>query len=220
MGSFKTQVNKSHYFWEYDNLQRFISYYYQIHLVRSLQIKSILEIWIGNKTVANYLSFSKYEVTTCDFDDGLDPDYVADIRNLPFQKNTFDVVMACEVLEHIPFIDLQKSLSELYRISSQYVIISIPYNSYSFEVLLRFPLIKKILTRLWFSKMSYYIRFFLRIPIFFKSFNFNWQHYWELGAKGSSLRRVRLIIEDKFVIQNEVTPIMNPYHYFFVLRKK
>lgn len=37
-----------------------------------------------------------------------------DITNIPFEDNTFDMIMASAVLEHIP--DDKKAMSELYRV--------------------------------------------------------------------------------------------------------
>jgi len=50
----------------------------------------------------------------------------ADIQNLPFKDNYFNQTTALEVLEHIP--DWEKGLSELIRVSSSRVVITVPYN--------------------------------------------------------------------------------------------
>lgn len=47
-----------------------------------------------------------------------------DICRLPFKDNSFDLVLCCEVLEHLK--DPKKALSELHRISGKYVILSVP----------------------------------------------------------------------------------------------
>lgn len=107
---FKIQVPKEHYIGKYDDLMRFISYYYQIDLIRKLNPDSVLEIGIGNKTVSNYLQQNEIKIETCDFDKELKPDYIADIRDLPFKDNSYSAVIACEVLEHLPWKDVDKAL--------------------------------------------------------------------------------------------------------------
>ena len=82
---YNIQVPKELYFGGYDDLERFISYFYQIDIVRKLKSNKVLEVGIGNKTVANYLLRSGINIDTCDFDKELNPDYVADIRDLPFR---------------------------------------------------------------------------------------------------------------------------------------
>jgi ubiquinone/menaquinone biosynthesis C-methylase UbiE len=46
------------------------------------------------------------------------------IYEIPFKDNSFDLVICCEVLEHLD--DPKKALSELARVSKQYVILSVP----------------------------------------------------------------------------------------------
>ena len=208
------QVGKEHYFKGYDKLERFISYFYQIDLVNKIKPKNILELGVGNKTVANYLKQNGMKIETCDFDKDLEPDHVADIRNLPFKNNSYDLVMACEVIEHIPWKDVDKALNELNRISKKYVLISIPYLSISFEFIFRFPLIRKI-----FEKG--FVDIFFRIPCFFKAIKFkeHEEHHWEMGAKNHSKRKVKRILKKYFKIIKEVRPVLDGYHHFFILEK-
>jgi SAM-dependent methyltransferase len=124
-----TQLPKSCYYENYD-VMGFISYFYQIDSVIKTKPKTILEVGVGNNVVSNYLDQFGFNIITCDFNENLSPDCLADIRHLPFRNSRFDVVFSCEVLEHIPFKDLPKALSELRRVSKKYVIISIPYSCF------------------------------------------------------------------------------------------
>lgn len=45
-------------------------------------------------------------------------------EELPFSKNTFDLVIACEVLEHVP--SPEAILKELQRVGNQWIILSVP----------------------------------------------------------------------------------------------
>jgi len=85
--------------------------------VERLQPKKVLEIGIGNRITADYLKRNGIKIDTCDFDKNLEPDYIADIRKLPFRDNSYDVIMAYEVFEHIPWKDINKALRELCRVS-------------------------------------------------------------------------------------------------------
>ena len=209
---FKIQVPKEHYYNNYDDLQRWISYYYQIDNILKLNPKSVLEIGVGNKTNYNYLK-DKVKITSCDFDKNLNPDIVGDIRNLPIKDKTYDVVCAFEVLEHIPFSDFEKALKELKRISKKYVIISIPYSSIYFNNAFRFPLIGRI-----FNKK--FIETTIRIPLFLRKHKFNGEHYWEIGKKGYPIRKIRNILKKEYKIIKEESSLLNKYHYYFILEKK
>jgi len=210
---FNIQVPKEHYFEKYDDVTRFISYFYQIDIVRELKPSNVLEIGIGNKTTANYLKQNGINIDTCDIDKELDPDYVADIRDLPFEDKSYDAVLACEILEHIPWKDVDKALNELHRISKKYVVISIPYSSAGFELLLKFPLIGRIIKRP-------FLNLFFRIPYFFIGIKFSGEHYWEMGRKNYPRKKIKSAFGKYFKILKEVRPILNHYHHFFILEKK
>ena len=211
--AFDVQVSKEHYLGKYDDIRRFISYFYQIDLVRKLHPETVLEIGIGNKTVANYLKQNGITIDTCDFDQNLNPDYTADIRDLPFADASYDVVMACEILEHLPFEDVEKALRELQRVSKKYVLVSIPYASGGFELLLKFPLLNKIIKRP-------FLDLFFRVPYFFMGIEFAGQHYWEMGRKNYPRRKIQSTFGKYFTILKEVRPVLDHYHHFFLLEKR
>ena len=96
------KVGKSHYK-NYDDFNRFISYFNQIESIKKTNPDNILEIGVGNNTLSTYLRSKGFDLTTCDFDESLKPDIVADIRKLPFEENQFDTVVAFEILEHLKF---------------------------------------------------------------------------------------------------------------------
>jgi len=51
----------------------------------------------------------------------------ASSEHLPFSDRSFDLVLCCEVLEHLPDEMFRRTLSELRRVSRKYVLISVPY---------------------------------------------------------------------------------------------
>lgn len=78
-------------------------------------------------------SLENYQVTYhgCDYSEAMiscarqhysNTDFsVADITDLPFDSNTFDVVVASGVLEHVP--DHEQAVQEICRVASRYVIV-------------------------------------------------------------------------------------------------
>lgn len=56
--------------------------------------------------------------------------YLASIDSLPEEDNSFDLVTCFEVMEHIPEEYVDKVLSELYRVSREYVIMTLAYEGY------------------------------------------------------------------------------------------
>lgn len=208
------QVEIKHYKGKkYNSVERFVSYAYQIDSIENLNIKKVLEVGPGSFVVSSLLKKMGYEVTTCDFDKNVGADAVSDIRNLPFEDKTFDVSMACQVLEHIPFEDFEKGLCELKRVSSKYVIISLPRRHTGFNLVIKMPFIQTIFKKKFFDLS-------LLFPVKFPGFAESDQHYWEIDFWQVSLIDVRKKIKKHFNILKEFSPPLNKYHIFYVLERK
>lgn len=207
----KVQVDKGYYQKQkYNTLERFISYYFQVDEVLGSKGKHVLEIGMGSNIVSLYLKTCGLSVTTCDFDEHVHPDVVADIRDIPLSDKSFDTVLACQVLEHIPYEDFDKALHELRRIARTRVIISVPYRSTFFEVVLKFPFIRTLLHK-------NFLDLTLRIPLIFAGFKSSGQHYWEIDIRRYRKSIVKNSLRKHFKIIKEFSPPLNKFHYFFVL---
>jgi SAM-dependent methyltransferase len=53
---------------------------------------------------------------------------LADVRELPFGDGSFELVLCLEVLEHLP--DPQRGLEELWRVSNDYCLLSVPHEPF------------------------------------------------------------------------------------------
>ncbi len=97
-------------------------------------LKHILSIYQPKKTVGvdlskSALNYAQKQLPEVEF-------IQADATKLPFKDNRFDLVIALEILEHIP--DYDKALSELKRISKNNAIITVPWEpSFSMVSLMR-----------------------------------------------------------------------------------
>ncbi len=91
-------------------------YYYIVKAIIKFNSQHILEIGSGSGIVKNCLQpfVSRYMVL--DINPRLQPDIVADVRvyRKEFEKQ-FDCVIAADVLEHIPFPHVERSLCNLHR---------------------------------------------------------------------------------------------------------
>lgn len=203
------QVDKNHYFnLLYDTKERWSSYWYQIHEVLEQNPQSILEIGVGNKTVSDYLRKVGIKVTTCDFDKDLKPDVVGSVLNLPFNDNSFDLILCAEVLEHLPFSEFSSALKEIKRVTRSKVIISLPHMS-----LTHFYIGGKLIPYIAKAEAMLKIDF----PL---TRQFDGEHYWEIGEKGYSLNKVIKAVQDSgFKVQKTYYPSENPRHQFFILQK-
>ena len=200
------QVDKSHYAFErYAFEGRFVSYYWQLKEVLALQPLSVLEVGAGDRVFGNFIKNNTGVAYTCvDIAEDLRPDVVGSVLSLPFADKSHDVVCAFEVLEHLPFEQFDKALTELVRVARTHVAISIPHFGPMFSFSLKVPLLPQI-------------RLAFKIP-FPKRHAFNGQHYWELGKRGytASLIRQKLSVHGDIV--RDFIPFGNPYHHFFVVK--
>ncbi|MBW2617918.1 MAG: class I SAM-dependent methyltransferase [Deltaproteobacteria bacterium] len=170
----------------YDHLARFISYWHQIDEVLKLsggdQNKSILEIGPGN--------------------------YVSSAQNLPLRDGSFDLVVAFQVLEHLPFSLFAPSLQEMGRVAREHLLFSVPDARYFFG--LNGCLFSA--GRLW--RLSFSLpRLTKRVLPRPKPGG----HQWEIGRAGFSLSRIITQIPDPLRLKRHCRIPGNPFHHSFVL---
>lgn len=98
------ELSRDEYFSDqYFTMQQLCSFAHQINHINSLKPKSILEIGIGNGFVSTFLKRAGYFVTTADINPNLDPEICAPIESLGEKlQQKYDLVVCCEVLEHMP----------------------------------------------------------------------------------------------------------------------
>lgn len=188
----------------------FASYWHQIDEIVKKSPEKILEVGVAyGAFVSNYLKERKFDVTTIDIYEELKPDIIGNVLNIPFEENSYDLIGCFEVLEHLPIKDLNKALEELHRVSSKWVIISLPdqtkYIKYSFNA----PIIgsgEKIISLNFLNRP---------VPVFK-------EHYWEIGSsKSTSLKNIRiLLMKHNFIIFKTFRVYEFPYHRFFILKIK
>lgn len=205
MTTYQPQVGRSHYEGKaYRSQERWNSYWHQISLVRRAHPKTLLEVGVGEGVVARELVATSVAVTTIDIAEDLHPDVVGSVTSLPFPDNSFDAVLAAEILEHIQFKDVPQALRELSRVARHSVIISVPHPGYVFSLIMKFPLLSCI-------------SLFAQIPFFWQKHCFNGEHYWELGKRGFSERAfLRLTETARLHLVEARSYADDPAHRFFL----
>lgn len=104
--------------------------------IKDLRIYSILDVGCGEGFTLNKLYENKigkrlegvdFQETAIEIGKKIHPHLelkVGDIYHLPFEDNSFDLVICTEVLEHLK--DPKKALSEIQRVTLRYVLLSVP----------------------------------------------------------------------------------------------
>jgi len=149
------------------------------------------------------------KIDTVDIDEELKPDYVASVLDLPFNDNKYDVVVAFQVLEHIPFDKFSQAISEMRRVGIRYLIISLPDAKKWWEYAFYIPFLGQK-------------RFLIKRPrIRPRIHQFDGEHHWEISKKGFSLEKIKLEFKEQNLelVKTYFVP-ENFYHRFFVLKIK
>jgi SAM-dependent methyltransferase len=204
----KKQVDKAHYsFVRYMQKDRWASFWHQLDELFRLNPNRALEIGPGPgvfKLVANQFGVT---VETLDLDSELNPDCVGSVLSLPFPENTYDVVCAFQMLEHVPYAESLLAFQEMVRVSRKNVIISLP------DAKIVWPF------RVHIPKIGEYKLLFPR-PVLQESLHyFNGEHYWEINKRGFNLKRIIKDFGSICRIIKTYRVFDNPYHRFFVFEK-
>lgn len=201
-----SQVDKSHYrFNAYTFEGRFVSYYWQLKEVLAQEPSSILEVGVGDRVFGSFIkNNTSVSYTSVDIAKDLHPDVVGSVLELPFADTSFDVVCAFEVLEHLPFEQLDKAVGELCRVARTHIVISLPHFGPMLSFSLKIPFLPLL-------------RMAIKLP-FPKKHSFNGEHYWEIGKRGYSVSLIRNKLSPYGELKRDFVPFGSPYHHFFVLK--
>jgi len=124
--NYQVQVNKNHYSHRYSSKYTFGDHWTSGDLVLDFEPRSVLEIGPGQNILSNYLKFLGINIVTFDFDETLEPDILGDITQFNFKANSFDVICAFEVLEHIQYEYFIPLIKKLLDASIKGVVFSVP----------------------------------------------------------------------------------------------
>ncbi|MDR2065106.1 MAG: class I SAM-dependent methyltransferase [Prevotellaceae bacterium] len=207
--NYNIQVKTNHYnFFTYTDLPRWTSYWHQIAETLALAPQTVLIIGMGDNIVGKLLTAQGVQVYTFDFDKNLHPDFEGDVANIDavLDDKKFDVILCCQVLEHLPHNKFEIVLQQLKRHAGN-VIISLPYSAMKYKVELKLPVIKTVKVNIYIHK-------------FFRKHKFDGEHYWETGTRGHTKRSLLKSMGKFFTVTKWYVAPYNPYHVFFILRKK
>jgi len=157
-------------------------YYFIIKEIIRIKPKTILEIGAGSEIVKNCVKGLVEDYRVMDINEKLKPDILSDMRDFrPELKEKFDCLVCAEVLEHMPFRDLEKNLKNIhqYLANSGKALITIPHRRARILIITPFSYQKPLIITLpgWLksSPKSFY-RQFIKRKIWIDP-----HHCWEIG---------------------------------------
>lgn len=205
----KKQVNKSHYeFASYMSKARWNSVWHQLDEVIRLAPENVLEIGPGPGVFKCMAALYGLKVETLDHDPELQPDHIGSAMALPFADNTYDVVCAFQMLEHLPYADSLKSFREMARVSRQHIVISLPDAKIVWRYQFHIP------------KFGVFDTLIPRPFLATKPHRFDGEHYWEVNKKDYPLDKIIRDFEKSAQLFRTFRVNENPYHRFFIFKCK
>lgn len=189
----------------YVSKYRFCSYWHQIDEVLRGNSKAVLEIGVGNNVVSSYLKQHGLNYVSVDINKELKPSVLGTVASLPFEPKSFDTVLCCQVLEHLPFQLLAICLSEIRAVCRGKLILSLPDKTPALGVLVRVP-------NFVFWDLNIPFPFAIREPI-----KKGKEHLWEIGRLGYPWRRIaKEIMFAGYKLEKTYRVPEYPYHRFFI----
>lgn len=101
-------------------------------------VRTILEIGSGDGLIINALHEVGYDPVALDISWNAilciinnNKRIQGNATHLPFISHSFDLVLSCELLEHIPNSEYSRVLNEIAKVARKYIIITVPYQEKS-----------------------------------------------------------------------------------------
>ena len=174
----------------YYSEKRVVHQWFQVELLKDLDVRSVLEIGPYFGLVTAMLANAGYRVTTLDItaeapEPGATGHITADIRTVrPEQLAGHDAILCCETLEHIAWDDVGEVLSRFAASAVPWLIVSVPYEA--FQVGFSLYLNRYVWRKQSFLKKLRFLSAFRAPP------DDDWEHHkWEIGYKGYSVPVLR-----------------------------
>lgn len=202
-----------HYFnARYLSEQRLASFRFLLLHVLDRKHVSVAEIGKGSGMLAAMLRAAGVNVTTIDNSGALSPDILMDVRDIGSLGKSFDCVVCAQVLEHLPFSDLRRTVSAIVQTARSEVVITIPDRRYYLQMGFKIPGLGDM-------------RFRFDLPIAGRSWHRqpNPEHQWEMNRPPFKETEVLSEIaagaqERGFSVYDHGRIPGFPLHHYFLLR--
>jgi SAM-dependent methyltransferase len=178
------------------DLSNWYRYYFIIKEVINLKPEKVLEVGAGNQVVKNCLKDFVKDYKTMDVNPRLEPDILSDLRKFRIEfKEKFDCLICADVLEHMPFEDLNNNFKNInsYLKNNGKAIITIPHRRARIMIISPLSYKKAKMIELPFWLKSNFKSFFKQVIK--KDIWIDPHHCWEIGDGVVDRKDVESIIK-------------------------
>lgn len=200
------RMSREEYFSDlYFSLPQLCSFAHQLNFIHSMRPTSAIEIGLGNGFVSSFLRRSGLSVVTVDINPELEPDICAPLSEVHKHiDKKMDLVICCEVLEHMPLEDLDSNLDYLKTLGDR-LFMTLPNSMRSWGLAGLVSLPKLGLKQ-----------FDLNIDIPFRRNLDNSCHFWEVGFNRACTRSaIEARLAERYASVKSGRFLLNPYHLWF-----
>jgi ubiquinone/menaquinone biosynthesis C-methylase UbiE len=202
------QVSIKHYdFARYMTRIRWQSLWCQVMEVNKLSPRNVLEIGPGKGYLTAILRSQLINVETLDIDKELNPTHTSSATKISLNDNSYDVVCAFQILEHLKYDDSLIAIEEMLRVSKRHVVISLPDAA---------PFIDININTSFLREMKIQIEIY---NPFKKIHIFDGEHYWEINKKNYPLKKIINDIQMRAKLIRTYRSNGNSYHRFIIIEK-
>ncbi len=189
----------------YFSMPQLCSFAHQLHHIWKMRPKSVIEVGLGNGFVSTFLKRSGIPVTTVDINPALEPDICAPLSELSKHvKVPVDLVVCCEVLEHMPIEELDANLDYLRTVGSR-LFLTLPNvnRTFGFAGFANIPKLGACL-------------FDLNFDFPYKNKFEGGAHFWEVGFDRSTSRSSIIDrLRSRYTSVKSGRFTLKPYHIWF-----
>ncbi|MBA7486412.1 hypothetical protein ES707_21971 [subsurface metagenome] len=217
MANFNAQFNREKEYWIKSlDFPTWYRYYFLIKEVLDNKFTNILEIDPGSGIIENILKEKIENYVTMDINPNLNPTVVGDLRKFALSlQSKFECVICADVLEHMPFKDLELNLKNIFKylVEDAEALITIPHHRKEIMIIYRFPGYKTLFFSLptWATPSGFY-QWFIK-----KRCGIDPYHCWEIGDKKVKRQEVEKVMKR---VGFKISKFMElPYVDFWVLKK-
>lgn len=206
--------DKGHYGAKYLRGGRMFSFAHQVDEVLAFEPRRVLEVGPGPGIVTHALRSAGVEVLTLDVESSLQPDVLGSVTDIPLRDHAVDVIVCCQVLEHLPFEQFIPALKELRRVSCKGGVLSLPDITPGYFLRLNLPILRRRSLARSRTRQS-------PPDIVPENRHQRDGHFWEIGVKGTQPSQVSAAVrESGWTIRREFRTDEFLFHHFFVLASR